>query len=413
VKPLDAEATSIRDALRLRGALLPVLAGRAPEAPALDVLRGAPVHAWRIVLARECCALPLAARLRALALDDAPLAEARAILASAEMAETQRVLAARSSIAALDVVAGELGLPLTVLKGGALAAERAKPPLDLGDVDVLVDHASADELWRRLSSLGWRVASGAGPTSLWEVDENHLVPIVPPNEGLAVELHTRVDYGTDRRVERTNDLRPLAGQRALSRLVGLDGVVVLLQHSVAKHPHRRGHLRDLVLIADALAESGRPLADLGAALAGDALCDELLAMAYQAHALLTHEVPVDDERTRRFVAWKYALHGRAKGVVGPLAPGWPGVGFLALERGAVRRRARRRLAREALAAPPASSAFAAIAGTSGIAADRSVPAVVRPLLARALRCTYRLSLLLLSILAAPFVRRRIAAMTRR
>jgi hypothetical protein len=414
VKRVDAEPRSIRDALRLRGVALPVLAGRAPDAAGLDELRRASADAWRIMLARECCALPLAAGLRALRLDGTLSSGARAALAAAELAETQRVLAARSSLAALDAAAAALEVRLTVLKGGALAAEPAKPPLDLGDVDVLVDDAAPQTLWRRLSALGWRPRAGAPVETLWEADANHLVPIVPPNEGLAVEIHTSIDYGANRRDDRATLARPLASRRALSRLVGLDGVIVLLQHSVAKHPHRRGHLRDLVLIADALSEAGRTIDEIEAALSADPLRDELLAMVRQAHALLTHALPDDDESTRRFAAWKYAMHGGARGVGGTLLPGWPGVATLALERPVVRRHAMRRLAREAIAPPSPSSAFAGIAGgRPGDPHRRSMLGGARPLAARMLRGGYRFSLLLLSVVAAPLVRRRIADLTRR
>jgi hypothetical protein len=69
-----------------------------------------------------------------------------------------------------------------------------------------------------------------------------------------------------------------------------------------KHPHRRGHLGDLVLLADALSVAD----DASASAAFD-------------------------------VAWKYALFARGGGGVGPFLPGWSAHGYLALERVPLRR----------------------------------------------------------------------------
>ena len=50
------------------------------------------------------------------------------------------------------------------------------------------------------------------------------------------------------------ETRALTGYQALRRPIGAAAVVLLLEHSVVQHPHRRGHLRDLALLTDALRE---------------------------------------------------------------------------------------------------------------------------------------------------------------
>jgi hypothetical protein len=405
----------VRDALILRRAVLSLIGSGEPTAEDREIARRSSAGVWQVVLACECCALPLAARLRARALTGTLPQDVRARVAVAETAEMQRVLAARSVLDSLDDVCAELGFAAIVLKGGALAGERGKAPLDLGDVDVLMPQDETMSLWRRLGSLGWRLKTGAPmPMDAQHVDANHLAAILPPGEGLSVELHTSVDYGRRSSAAVEHRTRLLNGRRSLRRLTGATGFVTTLWHSVIKHPHRRGHIRDLVLLADALEESYESAAQIAPTLAEDPMSPELLAMYGQVRALMGGERVADDDATTRFVAWKYAAHVHAIGVFGPFLPGWSGLSHLPLERPAIRRAGVASQLRYAIGPVPVSSPFARRAGEGDRGQNRPVAvAGLRNTGARALRSLYRLGLLAALLALSGYIRRRIDAMTAR
>ena len=405
-------ADRVRHALSLRAAVIGLLTGCEPSVDEREAMLRAPEDAWRILLTCECCALPLAARLRQHALLSAlPTATQRRI-AAAELAELQRVLAARSTLEALDHACASLGISLIVLKGGAIAAERRKQPLDLGDVDALVEERDAAALWARLDALGWRRSSGGPMREVpIRVDANHFEALVPPCEGLPLELHTGLDYQPHSDDDPSPRTRPLEGYQTLRRLVGDGAFVTTLRHSVVKHPHRRGHLRDLAMLAEALGECGGEIEGIERQLESDPMAPELMAMCAQARGMSAGQRTVDDPDTRRFVAWKYAAFAQPAGILGRL-PGWAGLNYLPLERKPTRRSELARQFRYAVGPVPHTSPFAALGQRSADATRESTPVVGARSLSRVLRVAYRLTLLTTLVLASRDIRRRIEAMSR-
>ena len=342
-----ARVSRVRDALVLRDALLRYLSSPR-DARAVDGLLVATPAAWALLLRLECCALPLVARLRADGVLDRLEAKARACLASAEAAEMQRVLAARLLVRDLDVIGERSGVRFTVLKGGALAADATRQPVDLGDVDVLTAPESTEQAWQALLANGW----SPRPSGLTPIDalgeRPHYAPLVSQRHQLPLELHARFEYGLPPAHEgEVLSSTPMAGYRTIERLAGVRAIAATLRHSVVVHPHRRGHLRDLFLLTELLRElDDREMNALERELRGDIQSIELLAMLAQARALSRGEPLADPPALRPFVAFKYAVEERTSRLLGIGSPGWNTWSHVVLERPVVRRVEYRRLLRE-------------------------------------------------------------------
>jgi hypothetical protein len=407
-----ADTALVRETLALRRALLPLFARDGIDDERLDAAAGRSQRAWEVFLTCECCALPLAARLRTVDLLGRLPTAVQALIAQRETAELQRVLAARQLLEELDRVSADLAIPLVVLKGGALAAERERAPLDLGDVDVLLPSEVALDVWSALADRSWRLKSG-GPMPVRPVqsDVNHLPGLVSPAGGLAVELHTSLDYGSGAPAPQTLPTRALENRRSLQRLIGSFGVVTTLRHSVIKHPHRRGHLRDLLLLQDTLVETVATVDEIDREIGTDRYAHELHDMLSQAHALASGKELRDTDATARFVAWKYAAYTNRRGVLGPLVPGWTGISYLPLERPAVRRFALEAQLRYAFAAVPLDSPFRAAARRDPARGGAArLAGAVGSAAARVVRTAYRTSLIALLTALGSHIRHRIEEM---
>lgn len=408
----DARITRVREALALRGAVLGVLATRgevAPEQRDIAMLRETSTEGWRLLLTAECCALPLAARLRSSGIASSLPAETQRVLIEAQLAETQRVMAARAQLRELDALAAELGIEMIVLKGGAIVAESDREPIDLGDIDLLVTSEAAALVWERLLRDGWRMktAGGVAATDAAPLAFNHFEPLLPPRDGVPVELHQRVDYARGTAGRRALETRPLAGHRALHRAIGEAAVLTALEHSVIQHPHRRGHLRDLVLLADAMSECAPAVREHIDLSSGDPrYAPELRDMLEQVRALERGERPADAPSIRHAVARKYLVMLGDDRRLCARVPHWWELSHAALERAPLRRARYREMVRAGLTPIPAGSTFAA--KTLAARAPRLVGVV-----ARVLRAGYWASVAALSIGAGPLLRRRVSAALRR
>jgi len=402
----DARIARVRETLALRDAVLGVFA--APAGVPLDDgdvarLRAAPVESWRLLLKAECCALPLAARLRASGVITSLPAPSQGAITEAQLAETQRVMAARSQLRELDVVASALRIEVVVLKGGAIAADASKQPIDLGDVDLLLTPDAAARMWRRLLEDGWRMKSADGIAATDEValEFNHFNPLLPPRDGIPVELHQRVQYG--RATAHAIATRPLAGYQALHRAIGESSVVLALEHSVIHHPHRRGHLRDLVLIADAIAECTPEIRERLDPSRGDPrYAIELRDMLDQVLAIGRGERPTDSPSIRLAVARKYLVVLGDDRRLSARVPGWWDLSHVALERGSLRRTRYAQMARAGLGPIPPGSTFRA--GALAARAPRLANAAMR-----VIRAGYWVAVTALSIALGPRLRRRVNA----
>jgi len=285
----QAARSAVSAALAVRGWAWAVLfggeAGPAPADPA----------GWELFLRVERCALPLQSRLgSASAAILSP--EAATLLRRRAGVETQRVLSARAALAQISRAAATLdGDAVVVLKGG-LALAPGAAPLDLADVDVLLEPAAAGRLGEALDAAGYQ-PYGHG-------DEWHTMPRMAPG-ALPVEIHTGLPPDQARPGVIARSV-PLPGWPALRRPAPGDHAWHLLVHSALHHPLRRGQLRDLLLLAAALREcapeeveemAGRARAHRFAGPLG-----EVLAAARAAAA----ETPATDH-FRRMAAAAYGL----------------------------------------------------------------------------------------------------------
>jgi hypothetical protein len=390
-------------ALALRDAVLCFLGASGLDSTREPLLAAAP-ESWSFLLRVECCALPLLAHLRREALLDGFDAAARAQLLAAEARELQRVLAARLIVRELDAIGERAGLRFTALKGGAVVADATRQPLDLGDVDVLVPSATTERAWHALLSHGWSpVLSGVSPTDDLGT-RGHYSPLRSDRHQLALELHVRYDYLDPGGAEQVPAVAPIAGHRAVDRLTGAAAVAATLRHSVVAHPHRRGHLRDLFLLADLLKELDEDeSSSLERDLSSAAQNVELLAMLGQARALAASEALCDPPVLRPLVCFKYAMAARTSALLGTGSSTWDAMSHVALERPPIRHAAYRRLLRTASEPVPAESSLR----RHSLLGSRLARALGLP---RVLRSIQRTALVLALIALRNVIRRRIGAL---
>jgi len=285
---------SVRDALRLRAAAIDLLGGRQPD---WSSLAACSAGTWDAFLRTERCALALKARIAAAEREVPEQVE------TAATRELQRVLSARGQLNRIGQIAGALGIPAIVLKGG-VAALASDAPVDLDDVDVLVPPLHAERLAELLDEEGFRSTGPAMPA--------HVARRIIPN-AVPIEVHFAIndlelDDATWRRV------RQLDGAPGLSRLGAADHLWHLLVHTVVTHSYRRGSLRDVLLAAEALRDcSPTELEDVERRVATHPLASPLADLFTMAREM-GEGGPVED-RFRREAAANYLLRG-------PL--GWPG-----------------------------------------------------------------------------------------
>ncbi len=181
---------------------------------------------------------------------------ARQALQGFSAGETQRALAARGQASEVASIAGRRGWRVIVLKGAAAAAA-GRAPIDLYDLDLLVEPSNARELADALRERRY-VASG------WSSSQ-HLAGLYAPHQ-LPIELHVSLNpFGAVTPATVWQRAQPVEAMPPLERLAPIDQVWHLLVHIGIQHPDRHGALRDLLLIRDAREEClPEVLADLGA-----------------------------------------------------------------------------------------------------------------------------------------------------
>lgn len=278
------------DALRLRAWALVLLGGGAPaDAP------GATPAAWRVFLLVEGCALPLRNALRAAGVQ---AGDGEAELDRLATAESQRLLSARAQVAWVDRLAAREGWRIAVLKGGVVL--QGPRPLDVADLDLLASPAHAAALLSALHEAGY--AAHGTDRAVPGPRDHHYAPRWVPGQ-VPVEVHFSIgemDPGQDL----LGPAVPLEGARALLRLAPADHLRHLLLHTVAHHPHRRGRLRDLLLIAAAVRDLGEAGVEaVRASLAGNPFAGPLNDTLGAARELAAGRPPAD--RWRRAAGAAY------------------------------------------------------------------------------------------------------------
>jgi hypothetical protein len=230
--PLFIEMTDrVVDALRLRTWAIRVLSAGWTAPP--DVELGA----WKLFLKAERCAIALSTR----AEGDAP-----PLLHAAATVELQRILSARAQLEELGRQVAGLGERVVALKGGLMALGNSAG-IDLMDIDVLVEPASAPRIAALLDARGYLVQGRDSPAHLSQRRQPYAVHI---------EVHhTLVELSA---AEVLKTAEPLAGHPGLWKPAAADQVWHALLHTACTHPFRRGALRDLILIgwADAACDAG-------------------------------------------------------------------------------------------------------------------------------------------------------------
>jgi hypothetical protein len=278
---------SVRDALRLRALALQVLSGCSGR-PAFPSCSD---RTWNVFLRTERCALALKARLVAAGW---PVPDQ---IEQAATRELQRVLSARGQLQRIARLVSAHGMPAIALKGG-VAALVSPGPVDLTDVDVLVRAPDAERLAALLEGEGFRATGPAGTA--------HLAQRIAPNE-VHVEVHFGLnEFELDEAI--WSRARPVDRAAGLSRLGAADHLWHLLLHTVVIHSYRRGALRDVLLIAEAIGDcDAAALGTVERRVSAHPLSRQLgdqLAMARE----LRDGLPVED-RFQREAAANYVLRG--------------------------------------------------------------------------------------------------------
>lgn len=227
---------------RLALALLP----RLDEDEARRHVERAPLasgEGWELFLRTERCAHPLEGALRRTGCEDLLSEPVRAVLGREAAWERGRISSARRQLESLATWAAESGARPVVLKGGLPAL--GPDGLDLNDVDILLPVEDAEEIQAWLLAREDHRPGYAGG--------DHLRQVRPAGE-LAIEVHYALDgemwgqeSGSWRRI------REIPGMPGLWRLGPADHLWHVLAHQIVVHVPRRGRVRDLLLLRDALA----------------------------------------------------------------------------------------------------------------------------------------------------------------
>lgn len=238
--------TVICDAYAVRRLTLALLPRRLDRDDACRHVERAPIGSndgWELFLRTERCANPLEMALRRTGCEDLLTEPARRTLRREAEWERGRISSARRQLATIATWAEESDARPVVLRGGlpALGPEG----LDLNDVDVLLPMEAAHSLQVWLLELDDRRPGWAG--------RDHLRQLRQPGE-LAVEVHYALDgEEPDPGSGFWSRIREVPAAPGLWRLAPADHLWHVLTHQVVKHVPRRGRVRDLLLLRDALA----------------------------------------------------------------------------------------------------------------------------------------------------------------
>lgn len=144
----------------------------------------------------------------------------------------------RAQLGDIDRIGDALGVEPVVLKG-AVAAVDGDEPVDLGDIDLLLTHPDFDALAGALVEEGFT--------------RDAVIAVFEAPNHMPIDLHDALDVGFGLTSVGGTDSVRLPRYRRLRRLAPVAHAIYSMQHSTTHHVVRRGHLRDVVLLADALA----------------------------------------------------------------------------------------------------------------------------------------------------------------
>ena len=197
---------------------------------------------WQLFLDSEGCSAVVQQKLIELDLLDTLSREARRAVQRRALEEAQRVLAVRHQIAELARIGRKRSWRIALLRGGVGVAE-SSDVLHLADLDVVTAPDDAHDLAHELRSVGYTSAP----------DETlHLLP--PGDVAGAVPISIEGGWPQPHGVEQAWKCSRVVRQcPPLERPGDADHLWDVLIHSVEHHPHRRGRLRDALLMWRVLA----------------------------------------------------------------------------------------------------------------------------------------------------------------
>ena len=190
----------------------------------------------------ERCALAVRARLAEYALTQETPNELTAVITARATRELQRALSARGQLARIAHLAKQHHWKIVTLKGGVTIAEGGQ--VDVHDIDVLMLPDAGKTLATLLDTSGFTTNHEARPP-------HHLSARYAAND-VSIEIHHTIPGVSDIQTLLDRAL-PLNATPSLWRLGHADHLWHLLLHATLQHPERRGNLRDVTIIARAIA----------------------------------------------------------------------------------------------------------------------------------------------------------------
>jgi len=273
----------VSEALLLRDWALRVLSAPGSRLP-VEVPQWCGLGGWTLMLNSEKCALPIRA-----VFCSAPASFAERtceIIDFAASRELYRVLLARQQCSEIEALAATRGWSLAVMKGGR-AAISPSGHVDLADVDLLAHPDCLMDVRAGLLELGYRETGKAG---------SYRTPKLVRDGALPIELHFAIplfQHGGDV----WSRVRPLPGHAGFTDLDASDRLWHLLVHCTLQHPNRRGRLRDLCLLREAvLSCTSAGLAEVHGRASQHECAQPILALLGMAEAVVKETVPTDPFR---------------------------------------------------------------------------------------------------------------------
>jgi hypothetical protein len=229
--------------LALRDWTISALSGENPSRNEwLDRIAAIPAKTWSAFLKIERCALETRSILTSEA-QSLPSSVARVIEDSATT-ELQRFLSAVGQIRQIAGIARALGTRVVVLKGGVAVV--ADHPVALDDLDLLVPEADVEALTVALDQEGY---------SSWGRDTPSTPPTRYQSHSVPIDMHRAIHLLGDPMAVLAR-ARPVASLPGVMQPSAADHLWHLLLHVSHQHPDRRGRIRDLPLLAQAVTQCG-------------------------------------------------------------------------------------------------------------------------------------------------------------
>jgi len=240
-------STDPRTVARIRAAVLSLFAPPGADVDlAWRAVDSASATEWELFFRAERCAVAMQEQLRHpshASLNRTLPPSMRDALARHAVDESRMALSGLAQLHLLASAAQRHGWRIIVLKGGVTIAEGRA--ISVSDIDILVDLSLQHAVDSWLETAGFRAAD-SGPSA------HHLAPRSSEN-AIPIEVHATLSQYDDLRGARARAV-PIRTMPALLRFAPADHVWHALVHAVAQHPERRGRLRDLIMLSQAIAE---------------------------------------------------------------------------------------------------------------------------------------------------------------